>query len=102
MTRSGRQTLKALESFLDWHASSAASNFFSFLARQSSDGPESGIFSNGTQTLKCPRSTSVTRRPSGSRNRLYCKLVNRALMPEYIDRLFSPHPLEDSGIRRMS
>src|ERR1039457_2863385 len=89
MIHSDHQTSKALESFLDWRAPRAASNFTSFQARQYSGGPESGIFSNETQTPKCPGSTSVTHRRSGSQNNLYSKLVNRALMPEYIDRPFS-------------
>src|ERR1039457_719094 len=102
MKHSGHQTSKALESFLDWRTPRAASNFTSFQARQSSDGPESGIFSDWTQIPKCPGSTSVTRRRSGSQNNLFSKLVNRVLMSEYIDRPFSQRPPQDSDIPRIS
>src|ERR1022692_32794 len=102
IAHSAQQMLKAPESLLSWQGSRVASNFTSFPARRSSDGPQSEAFSNEIQTPKCPDSTSVTRRRSGSQNSLYSKLVNKALMPEYIDRLSSQRQLLDSGIPRTS
>src|SRR6516225_10526152 len=98
MTHSDPQTSKALESFLDWRVPRVASNFTSFRAQQSLDGQESGILSNGIQIRKCPGSTSVTRRRSGSQSSLYSRLVSRASKPEYIGQLSSRLPPQDSGI----